>query len=693
MGNISSHMIDRCQSYLDTATASSEFSKQLAGHNIVNTHKSNELIQYGKEMLRVNREFAMVNYADTQGNFVMAKRMPDGSFSAKIIRRGEKQARVVWQHENPDWEKDFSNTEESLDTVYDPRKRPWYIQAIKKKNLIWTNVYIFYSDQRPGITCANPVYDEKGELLGVVGIDISFAELSYFLSKLNLGKEGKAFILNGSDEIIAFPVKKPEALQDLVKTKVDKGTKEYQLIHVENVNDPVIAATFTEVKKKIKSIQDWKERLKKIKGSVEEKNYQSYFTEASSFLSEETINVSFAHSGKRYITMYRPFPADTIWNWTIAVVMPEEDFMKGVYWSNTVSLVISLFCVGIAVLFGFYLSKKISLPLAQLEKEMDKVKNFELDSQSNVTSFIKEVDSMASTFEKMKTSLKSFEKFVPSDIVGQLLDKGQEAVLGGEKKELTIYFSDIVGFTSISEKMSPEELVEDLAVYLENMSSIICKHQGTVDKYIGDAIMAFWGAPNPVENHALMACKSALECQEELDNLCQKWAKEGKTIFQARIGLNSGEAIVGNMGSSNRLNYTVIGDTVNLASRYEGINKYYGTKIIIGEETYQATKEHMLSRLVDFVAVKGKSKGTPIYELIGEYTKVTTEQKHFAKVFDEGVKLYQERRWEEAIANFTQASQIVQNDLPSTMFIERCQHYQENPPGEDWNGILKLKKK
>jgi len=209
-----------------------------------------------------------------------------------------------------------------------------------------------------------------------------------------------------------------------------------------------------------------------------------------------------------------------------------------------------------------------------------------------------------------------FGKYVSPVVIDNLIKNPDKINLGGEKRNITIFFSDIRGFTSISERLEPEELVRLLNEYLTEMTSIIIKDEGLVDKYMGDAIMAFWGAPLDQPDHAEIACSSSLEMMDKLRALQKKWKKEGIPSFDIGIGLNSGDAIVGNMGSSNRLDYTAMGDNVNIASRLEGLNKTYGTNIIISENTYKIIKDKFKTRKLDTVKVKGKKKPIIIYELL-----------------------------------------------------------------------------
>ncbi len=221
----------------------------------------------------------------------------------------------------------------------------------------------------------------------------------------------------------------------------------------------------------------------------------------------------------------------------------------------------------------------------------------------------------------MKGGLASFGRYVPTELVRQLIATGREAKLGGEKTRLAIMFTDIIGFTTLSETLTAEELMLQLSAYLDRMTRIIEQEQGTVDKYIGDGIMAFWGAPLEVENPALLACRAALGCSKAEADLNRQWQVEDKPAMPTCFGIHFGETIVGNVGSSRRMNYSIFGDNVNLASRLEGINRIYGTKIIVSQSVYEAVDKQMICRPLDIVAVKGKKKSIAIHELLATYTR------------------------------------------------------------------------
>ncbi len=348
-----------------------------------------------------------------------------------------------------------------------------------------------------------------------------------------------------------------------------------------------------------------------------------------------------------------------------------------------------------AVLIGFRLARRISSSLAVLCEEVDKVSRLELDSSGVVESRILEVARIAESVRNMKRGLRSFKKYVPSDLVLQLNALKKEAVLEGEKRELSIFFSDIADFTSIAEQLTPEELVQRLGVYFNGMSRIVLDNAGTLDKYIGDAIMAFWGAPRPRENHARLACASALKCQQYLDRLALEWEAEAHPVFRTRIGIHTGEVIVGNIGYEERMNYTIIGDAVNLASRLEGLNKFYQTRVIISEDTFSRVPDDFVARKLDLVAVKGKTRGVLIYELVSARGDLDSAQEAFLQAYDRAMELYLNRSWAEAKQAFAAAQQLSPRgrDYPSELLGARCEEFLREQPGPDWNGVYRHKSK
>jgi adenylate cyclase len=298
------------------------------------------------------------------------------------------------------------------------------------------------------------------------------------------------------------------------------------------------------------------------------------------------------------------------------------------------------------------------------------------------------------TEERKKRELKgTFEKYVSPAIVAEVLADPENIELGGKKMELTVMFSDVRGFTTISEKLDPRALSDLLNSYLTPMTNLVFAHKGTLDKYMGDAIMAFWGAPIHFPDHAKHACKCALTMLVKLKELQEEYRAKGLPEIDIGIGLNTGEMSVGNMGSDTVRSYTVMGDAVNLGSRLEGINKQYGTRIIISEFTMNAVKDDFVTREVDWVRVKGKAQPVRIFELVGENGQVDENRLQVIKHFGEGFHLYHAREFAKAIEEFKKALEINNHDACTQLYIERCQDYLEEPPAQDWDGVYTMKTK
>jgi adenylate cyclase len=298
------------------------------------------------------------------------------------------------------------------------------------------------------------------------------------------------------------------------------------------------------------------------------------------------------------------------------------------------------------------------------------------------------------TTGREKARLKAeFSTVLAPTVVDQLLVNPALAGLGGAERELTVMFSDIRGFTTMSEKLSPEGLTQFLNEYLTPMTDILIRHEGTLDKYMGDAIMAFWGAPIEQKDHAKRACITAVEMCAKLDELKAKWRAEGKPEIDIGIGLNSGLMRVGFMGSARMRNYTLLGDNVNLGSRLEGTNKNYGTHIIVSETTFKAAGDAVHGRWLDAVRVKGKKEPVNIYEVIGK-GQPPASVAAFTRPFEEGLRLYRAMRWDDAEKMFLAAKAARGgDDPPSEVYLERLAHFREEPPPSNWDGVYEFKTK
>ena len=301
--------------------------------------------------------------------------------------------------------------------------------------------------------------------------------------------------------------------------------------------------------------------------------------------------------------------------------------------------------------------------------------------------------------EKNKQFLKSsFGTYISPELIDEMYESGKEPELGGEEGYHTAFFTDIQSFSAFSEKLSASDLVSLLNNYLTEMTDILMENNGTLDKYIGDAIVAFYGAPIDVKEHELMACRTAIKMQERLAELREQWQAEGDRWpeivhhMQNRIGINTGQLVTGNMGSESRMNYTMMGDTVNLAARLESSAKQYGIYMQIADSTYQAIQDKIVVRALDFVQVMGKEEPVKVFELISEIGKEPEAYKKILPAFHEGIELYFNQDWDKAKEAFKASNDLEEmfpgrKTNPSRVYIARCEHFKANPPGDNWDGV------
>ena len=297
----------------------------------------------------------------------------------------------------------------------------------------------------------------------------------------------------------------------------------------------------------------------------------------------------------------------------------------------------------------------------------------------------------------------TFGTYIAPKVLDKMYEEKQAPKLGGVEGHHTAFFSDIQNFSTFSEALEPTRMVALMNEYLTVMSQVILDNEGTLDKYIGDAIVAFYGAPAPVENHEKKSCTTALLMEDALEDLRQKWRGENDWpdivySMQHRIGLNCGKMVTGNMGSEMRMNYTMMGDTVNLAARLESSAKQYGVYNFVGQNIYEETKDEFIFRFLDFVRVKGKTIPVKVYELVSAKNNADNHTVNLIKVFEEGLDHYYQQQWDKALIHFEKAEGMEdhftsRNTTPSAVYIERCIMFKDNPPGKDWDGVWTMTSK
>jgi adenylate cyclase len=603
------------------------------------------------DMLKMYPQISGIFVGDEKGRFLFAKQMGEGKTGIKVIDpsgelfpkfldlledKGLQDLNIIGNQntdtiQNSFWKNlnaagELIDVRINKDDNYDPRLRPWYQGAQKAEKIFWTDTYIFFTAQKPGITVAEPYFNAFGDLIGVLGVDIELDQLSVFLEDQQVGKEGLVFIFDKKGKVIAFP--------------------KIKLLKMEN--------------EKLRPIQFTELDLPSVQKAI-----NSYFKTG-----EHSFTVT--ENGINYFSVFTPFPSNFGKDWLIGIVVPEDDFIGFFKEMQTgivlISLCVLLFSIGIA----WWLSNSISRPIERITEEQKRIEGMNLEGDFNIDSSIREVDALSHGMVAMRNSLKAFQSYIPAELVRQLIQQGEGATLGGRERTLSIMFADIANFTSISENMDPEALMLQLSEYLGMLAETIRLNHGTVDKYLGDGVMAFWGAPVSSEQHAIHACQAALSCSKGIQEMNRSWELKGKKPFWSRFGIHTGVTLVGNLGSQSRMNYTVVGDSVNLASRLEGVNKIYKTEIIVSSDTRDAAKKDFLFRPLGSVAVKGKKQEVEIYELVESLTQATEEQIQFSGEFTTALSLFQTGDFLGAKQLFTKIADQYPTDHPTQIYIEKC---------------------
>ncbi len=526
-------------------------------------------------------------------------------------------------------------------TNYKVTDQEWYRKSIQADEPSWFEISALPVGMRPSIAYAGPI-DVYQKRQGVLAVIIENTRLAQFLSQLSVGKMGAAFILGRDGAVVAAP--DPDA---------------------DEVN-----------------MQRSDQRLLPIAQSAVAQAGASYNSD-----NKVARQMRLVAAGDAYAVTLTPlnFPG-----WTLATVIPEAEFLGPIETTIRRLLVgLAVLIVAAGILSAWLARRLIAKPLITVIDELKHVERFDLAQVQRHPSHIVELANLSGAIADMAGGLAAFRKFIPADLVRSLVSEGIEPKPGGSIRTLTVLFADIAGFTGLSERLG-DRIIPLLSSYLDTMSHEITTHGGTIDKFIGDAVMAFWGAPAANVHHAVDACRSALACQRALRE--SGLTDDSGRPLGVRVGINSGEMLVGNIGSEVRLNYTVIGDAVNVASRLEGANKEYGTEIIIGEQTRRLAGDHICVRELDRLMVYGRAGGLAIYELIS-VAEDGAKPPGWIALYESGLAAYRARNFADAIGFFQRVLAVRATDRPARVMIERCNAFIQSPPGDDWEATNAMKAK
>lgn len=501
--------------------------------------------------------------ADEQGNFIQVRREP--RLATRMIDRSSLSITEQWTYRNDDYEP-LENT--SVTPQFDHRERDWYRDIGTQPQNYWSEPYVFNSDDKPGITVSFPVLDAAGEKSLVVAADVSLEQISIFLKYRPVTENASSGVFDAAGRVIAGQI----------WLKNDEGSE--NIVWLEQSHSLIYA------------------------------QFQRYLQKP-----EPVYRVRNEDDTKDWLVTFQPA---AILDWYVTTVVPLDDLTE-----KTMELIYKMLLASLAaflmmIILIYFMVTRVSRPLIKISEETKRLKKFDLENIKPVFSNITEIDLVNSSLMSSVDALKAFRRYLPAELVRQLVEQGKGGELGGEKYELTIFFSDIANFTSTTEKLDAQQLMLQLSEYFDEVTKLIMGQNGTIDKYIGDGVMAFWGAPTKVDISAEKACYAALAVQKRIKELNLQWEAEGRPRFDTRIGLHTGEAIVGNVGSNECMNYSAIGDSVNLASRLEELNKEFGTQIIISEATWLQVHERFQCRPLGDVRVKGKNRSVTVFELVSE---------------------------------------------------------------------------
>ena len=624
---------------LEPVVAASQLTSKAIVDRALNTADPRQLTEYMIDVLETLPQATVANWGSKEGNYVSSFLNEDQTYINQVFIVSRSQPEKVLLFRNKE---DQIIKHQKVNSNLDPRKRPWYQLAAKTHAAGWTAAYILLHGHVPGIAYYNPVY-RNNQLLGVFSIHVRLDSLSRFLETHKFSPHGLAFILDSKGNIIAHPQLKQLINNEKLPTN--------RLINIRELKNPLLK--------------------------------QAY----SYFLKSKKNNFTYQYNKENYLIDFVNIPQFEHYGWVLGVVAPENDFLGEIKKFNKIItiLLVVILLLGLELISLF--SKQISIPIQKLANQLHRIRFFELERNRQVKSRVKEVFIMANAIESMRVGLQSFQKYVPQNLVRQLIENGEAAKIGGHNRRITLLFSDISNFTTTTEQIGSEKIMQLLCQYFNELTQIIGCYQGTVDKYIGDSIMAFWGAPVPDSLCTFHACKAALECQDRVAKLNQQWKKEIGVELPTRIGLHHGRVTVGNLGAMDRLNYTAIGDPVNVTSRIEQLNKVYGTKILASEIVQKNVNELFIFRVIDKVKVKGRIEASIIYELIAEKKNENNKKiLNFCQIYEQGFIAYQLQSWQEAIDFFKEALVIFPYDLASQIMIKRCEEMKGSVIN-DWNGV------
>jgi len=562
--------------------------------------------------------------ADPQGSYIEVGRSP--RLTTRYIDRSTETPSEQLLYRDDDY-----NTVDSATRIptFDPRMNPWYTITKAAKQNYWTEPYVFSAAQILGVSVTYPVTNPLGDLIGVVGVNTPLSSISEFIAKQKVSKNGFAYIVDQNEKIIAYP--------DLRKLTVkNEKTGEIRSTTLTDLDSEAAIGAYR------------------------------IHMQTSDLTNDFNVN------GEDYISSVVPF-SPVGGKWKVVTVIPKADLLATVYatilWSTAFAIVIALVALGAIV----YLSRRISEQITQLSGQAKFISSFELDEVRGISSGVQEIYDMNKSIMSAVEALRVFRKFVPAQIVKKLIQSDEPARAGGDIAELSILVTDIDDFSAISRDMAPNELLLHLSDYFDRMTRVISMERGTLDKYVGPSILAFWGRPDPLEKAPYHACVAALKAVKMLNQTNPKWAGLGKPLMRTRFGIHTGPVAVGNIGSDERLSYSIVGDNMTFTSRLQGLNSFFGTDIIISANTHEQVADDFHCRFLGTAIPSAGAQGVGVYELVAEKNRpITNEILQVLRGHGEAVTVLEGGNPTEALRMAEALLASIPGDVPLQHLAQRC---------------------
>nr|WP_254435910.1 adenylate/guanylate cyclase domain-containing protein [Ruegeria arenilitoris] len=610
--------------------------------NVIATRQADKREFVFLSQLQAQPNISWIFFGWPDGNFFASHRLGDGGLEMIEIDKDIRE-RMLRKDRYIFIPGDIQFEERTFtETSYDPREHAWFKNSMGLESTGWIEARDLPESNKTVYTFAGPI-DVNRKRQGVLAVAIETDRLSRFLATLTPGEFGAAFVLDADGKVIAVPDAEAD---EVIPARMGEG----ELYEVA-----------------------------KIAG---EKLLGDPTTNASGSLSKRVVI-----EGVPYAVALTPLG---FYGWRVATVIPEAAFLSEIDKTLINLIYILIGVVAVATGLAIWLVRTVvANPLAYIAEDLSKIERFDVERVSRRPSKLSELENLSAATASMAAGLSAFRKYVPTDLVRMLVAEGIKTQPGGDIKQISVLFCDVTGFTGLSEKLGPR-IVQMMEPFFNASSAAIARNGGTIDKFMGDAVMAFWGAPRKDTNHAENACRAALDLVAAVEEAGIE--DDSGNPLRVRIGLNSGDALVGNIGSEQRLNYTAIGDVVNVASRLEAANKDYDTLILIGPETRRQAADTIVVRELDTLTVFGRTKELVVYELIAMADGIAGSLA-WIEPYKEGLTHYRAGQFEKAVAAFKAADQERNGDPASVVMMSRAQVLLENPPPEDWNAVTNTNKK